>query len=64
MTTEIFTLCGSALCMELAAFTVFWPGQTLDLCHACTKRAKTVASAMGLTLDVRELAVAQPEVRK
>lgn len=38
-----------------AALTVFWPGQTLNMCRPCAARAIAVAAAMGFTVEVRTL---------
>lgn len=45
-------ICQSRECNELAALRVYWPGQTRDLCRACTDRALRVAQAMSFSVQV------------
>lgn len=50
--------CGTNNCTNAAFWTVFWPGQTIVMCHDCKKRAEGIAEAMGLVLDCRPTAIA------
>lgn len=44
--------CDSKECTGSAALRVYWPGQTRELCRACTDRATRVAEAMGFSLQI------------
>jgi hypothetical protein len=45
--------CDTKDCAELATITVFWPGQTVDLCFACAQRAQKIAQQLGFELMVK-----------
>jgi hypothetical protein len=50
--------CGTKGCGAEAMFDVHWPAQRLNLCLACTERAKIVASHMGFELSCTVLPAA------
>lgn len=44
--------CRSSDCHAVAAFTVYWPGQTSKMCQRCADRAVGIGQAMGFTPHV------------
>lgn len=47
--------CGTKPCNERATQRVYWPGQMIDLCEDCTRRAKKIAANLEFSLTVEPL---------
>lgn len=49
--------CCSSSCLNLARFTVYWPGSTCVMCIGCKERATRIAPVMGFELQAKALDV-------
>lgn len=47
--------CCSSYCHAAAAFIVYWPGQTKNMCAKCCGRATQIGTAMGFDLQSRPI---------
>jgi hypothetical protein len=53
--TTATSACATTTCSEAATDTVFWPGQTRNMCRPCATRAEQIGDAMGCPIAVRPI---------